>query len=94
VKEFYVVPLRKLEADSENDREYLAVCEVEEVILVSRDNVLVPCIFQRLYCFISGGQFFNCFKNLTNQFLDKINSMKNQSSQPYLIEDRYRNLLK
>ncbi len=81
-----MIPLRKLKADSENDREYLAVCEVEEVILVPKDNVLVPCVFQRLYCFISGCQFFNCFKNLTNQCLDKINSMKNQSSQPYLNE--------
>lgn len=54
--------------------------------MIVKDNAYVPCVFQRLYCFISGCQFFTAFKNLTNQFLDKINGVKNQAKQQYLSE--------
>lgn len=53
-----------------------------------KDNVLIPCVFQRMYCFISGQQFFVAYKNLVNQFLDKINHNKMQTlnNRPYNSE--------
>ena len=59
----------------ENLREYLIVCEVEDLLITELENNAF--YFQRLFCFISSWKFFNAFKNLVNQFLDKLNIVKN-----------------
>jgi hypothetical protein len=43
-----------------------------------------------MYCFISSCRFFNTFKNLINQFIDKINTVKVNNINKYLIESEYK----
>jgi hypothetical protein len=54
IKDTFVIPIMKAESRS-SERDFLVVCEVEEVAL-ERD--LIGCHFPRYYCFLSQWKFF------------------------------------